>query len=72
MGNLLSRWLFVTTVLLLLLRRCDATSPYIHPVGWCQDNDRILTTPPGDILTPVNHYCHYLSCRYQDIVCNDD
>uniref|UniRef100_A0A674B5I0 L3MBTL histone methyl-lysine binding protein 3 n=1 Tax=Salmo trutta TaxID=8032 RepID=A0A674B5I0_SALTR len=31
---------------------CDATSPYIHPVGWCQDNDRILTTPPGDILTP--------------------
>uniref|UniRef100_A0A674B4G8 L3MBTL histone methyl-lysine binding protein 3 n=1 Tax=Salmo trutta TaxID=8032 RepID=A0A674B4G8_SALTR len=26
---------------------CDATSPYIHPVGWCQDNDRILTTPPG-------------------------
>uniref|UniRef100_A0A8C7F5Q4 L3MBTL histone methyl-lysine binding protein 3 n=1 Tax=Oncorhynchus kisutch TaxID=8019 RepID=A0A8C7F5Q4_ONCKI len=26
---------------------CDATSPYIHAVGWCQDNDRILTTPPG-------------------------
>ncbi|XP_036831629.1 lethal(3)malignant brain tumor-like protein 3 isoform X2 [Oncorhynchus mykiss] len=26
---------------------CDATSPYIHPVGWCQDNDRILTKPPG-------------------------
>uniref|UniRef100_A0A8C7HWS6 L3MBTL histone methyl-lysine binding protein 3 n=1 Tax=Oncorhynchus kisutch TaxID=8019 RepID=A0A8C7HWS6_ONCKI len=26
---------------------CDATSPYIHPVGWCHDNDRILTKPPG-------------------------
>uniref|UniRef100_A0A8C7UET6 L3MBTL histone methyl-lysine binding protein 3 n=1 Tax=Oncorhynchus mykiss TaxID=8022 RepID=A0A8C7UET6_ONCMY len=26
---------------------CDATSPYIHAVGWCQDNDKILTTPPG-------------------------
>ncbi|XP_029532764.1 lethal(3)malignant brain tumor-like protein 3 [Oncorhynchus nerka] len=26
---------------------CDATSPYIHPVGWCQDNDRNLTKPPG-------------------------
>ncbi|KAL0967373.1 hypothetical protein UPYG_G00251420 [Umbra pygmaea] len=26
---------------------CDATSPYIHPVGWCQENNRILTTPPG-------------------------
>uniref|UniRef100_A0A8C1NMI0 L3MBTL histone methyl-lysine binding protein 3 n=1 Tax=Cyprinus carpio TaxID=7962 RepID=A0A8C1NMI0_CYPCA len=26
---------------------CDATSPYIHPVGWCQENGRTLTTPPG-------------------------
>uniref|UniRef100_A0A3P8YX90 SAM domain-containing protein n=1 Tax=Esox lucius TaxID=8010 RepID=A0A3P8YX90_ESOLU len=26
---------------------CDATSPYIHPVGWCQENNKILTTPPG-------------------------
>ncbi|KTG03222.1 hypothetical protein cypCar_00025740 [Cyprinus carpio] len=25
---------------------CDATSPYIHPVGWCQENGRTLTTPP--------------------------
>ncbi|XP_066555502.1 lethal(3)malignant brain tumor-like protein 3 isoform X2 [Amia ocellicauda] len=25
---------------------CDATSPYIHPVGWCKDNGKILTTPP--------------------------
>ncbi|KAB5517065.1 hypothetical protein PHYPO_G00185170 [Pangasianodon hypophthalmus] len=26
---------------------CDVTSPYIHPVGWCQENGRTLTTPPG-------------------------
>ncbi|XP_028858407.1 lethal(3)malignant brain tumor-like protein 3 isoform X3 [Denticeps clupeoides] len=26
---------------------CDATSPYIHPIGWCQENGRTLTTPPG-------------------------
>lgn len=26
---------------------CDATSPYIHPVGWCHDSNRILTPPPG-------------------------
>ncbi|XP_069743098.1 lethal(3)malignant brain tumor-like protein 3 isoform X3 [Narcine bancroftii] len=25
---------------------CDATSPYIHPVGWCQQHGKILTTPP--------------------------
>ncbi|ROL44021.1 Lethal(3)malignant brain tumor-like protein 3 [Anabarilius grahami] len=29
------------------LQWCDATSPYIHPVGWCQENGRMLTTPPG-------------------------
>uniref|UniRef100_A0A671K8G7 SAM domain-containing protein n=1 Tax=Sinocyclocheilus anshuiensis TaxID=1608454 RepID=A0A671K8G7_9TELE len=26
---------------------CDATSPYIHPVSWSQENGRTLTTPPG-------------------------
>ncbi|XP_048860554.1 lethal(3)malignant brain tumor-like protein 3 isoform X1 [Brienomyrus brachyistius] len=26
---------------------CDATSPYIHPVNWCQKNGKLLTTPPG-------------------------
>ncbi|KTF74751.1 hypothetical protein cypCar_00044131, partial [Cyprinus carpio] len=24
---------------------CDASSPYIHPVGWCQDHGRPLTAP---------------------------
>ncbi|XP_053497899.1 lethal(3)malignant brain tumor-like protein 3 isoform X1 [Ictalurus furcatus] len=26
---------------------CDVMSPYIHPVGWCRENSRTLTTPPG-------------------------
>lgn len=26
---------------------CDAHSPYIHPVGWCQDHGRPLTAPQG-------------------------
>uniref|UniRef100_A0A8C1QSR7 L3MBTL histone methyl-lysine binding protein 4 n=1 Tax=Cyprinus carpio TaxID=7962 RepID=A0A8C1QSR7_CYPCA len=26
---------------------CDASSPYIHPVGWCQDHGRPLTAPQG-------------------------
>lgn len=26
---------------------CDASSPYIHPVGWCQDQGRTLTAPQG-------------------------
>jgi len=26
---------------------CDSTSPYIHPVGWCQDNCQILSAPNG-------------------------
>ncbi|XP_071807333.1 lethal(3)malignant brain tumor-like protein 4 isoform X1 [Asterias amurensis] len=26
---------------------CDSSSPYIHPVGWCEDNGNILS-PPND------------------------
>ena len=26
---------------------CDPTSPYIHPVGWCQENAKILSPPNG-------------------------
>uniref|UniRef100_A0A667XG75 L3MBTL histone methyl-lysine binding protein 1b n=1 Tax=Myripristis murdjan TaxID=586833 RepID=A0A667XG75_9TELE len=26
---------------------CDASSPYIHPVGFCEDNELTLTTPAG-------------------------
>ncbi|XP_062847313.1 lethal(3)malignant brain tumor-like protein 4 isoform X2 [Trichomycterus rosablanca] len=26
---------------------CDASSPHIHPVGWCQDQGRTLTAPQG-------------------------
>ncbi|TMS01181.1 Lethal(3)malignant brain tumor-like protein 4 [Larimichthys crocea] len=26
---------------------CDSSSPYIHPVGWCEDQGRPLTAPKG-------------------------
>ena len=26
---------------------CDITSPYIHPVGWCQENGHTLSPPCG-------------------------
>ncbi|TRY96239.1 hypothetical protein DNTS_017856 [Danionella cerebrum] len=26
---------------------CDASSPHVHPVGWCQDQVRPLTAPQG-------------------------
>lgn len=29
---------------------CDITSPYIHPVGWCQENARTLSPPCGQSL----------------------
>ncbi|XP_071964680.1 lethal(3)malignant brain tumor-like protein 4 [Antedon mediterranea] len=32
---------------------CDATSPYIHPVGWCQENSKILS-PPNDYPDVAN------------------
>uniref|UniRef100_A0A3Q2P9R1 Uncharacterized protein n=1 Tax=Fundulus heteroclitus TaxID=8078 RepID=A0A3Q2P9R1_FUNHE len=27
--------------------RCDSSSPYIHPVGWCEEQGRPLTAPQG-------------------------
>lgn len=44
--------LIVCSCVFLDLCRCDATSPYIHPIGWCQENNRTLTTPPGESLFP--------------------
>ncbi|XP_028666466.2 lethal(3)malignant brain tumor-like protein 1 [Erpetoichthys calabaricus] len=32
---------------------CDAGSPYIHPIGWCQERGRPLT-PPQDYPDPDN------------------
>ena len=26
---------------------CDITSPSIHPVGWCKENNHVLSSPPG-------------------------
>uniref|UniRef100_A0A8C9F330 Lethal(3)malignant brain tumor-like protein 1 n=1 Tax=Pavo cristatus TaxID=9049 RepID=A0A8C9F330_PAVCR len=33
--------------------RCDPSSPYIHPVGWCQEHGKPLT-PPQDYPDPDN------------------
>ncbi|KAG8131832.1 hypothetical protein E2320_009725 [Naja naja] len=40
---------------------CDPSSPYIHPVGWCQEHGKPLT-PPQDYPDPEN-FCweKYLS-----------
>lgn len=27
---------------------CDPSSPYIHPVGWCQENGKPLSPPNGE------------------------
>ncbi|XP_074484363.1 lethal(3)malignant brain tumor-like protein 4 isoform X2 [Sebastes fasciatus] len=32
---------------------CDSSSPYIHPVGWCEEQGRPLTAPQGH-LNPEN------------------
>lgn len=28
--------------------RCDPSSPYIHPVGWCHEHGKPLTPPQGE------------------------
>lgn len=40
------------------LLRCDASSPYIHPVGFCEEAELTLTTPAGktQIKTDVGQY----------------
>lgn len=30
--------------------RCDPSSPYIHPVGWCQEHGKPLTPPQGELM----------------------
>ncbi|XP_020039914.2 lethal(3)malignant brain tumor-like protein 3 isoform X2 [Castor canadensis] len=33
---------------------CEASSPHIHPVGWCKEHRRTLVTPPG--YSTVKHF----------------
>lgn len=42
--------------LCVLVIRCDASSPYIHPVGYCEEAELTLTTPAGkqSMYTPVH------------------
>lgn len=30
-----------------MFSRCDPSSPYIHPVGWCHEHGKPLTPPQG-------------------------
>jgi len=34
----------------------DLTSPYIHPVGWCQENGKPISPPNGNKRTLINIY----------------
>lgn len=38
---------------------CDASSPYIHPVGYCEEAELTLTTPAGE--THKHIYLTYLT-----------
>lgn len=40
---------------------CDAASPYIHPVGWCEENGLALTPPNGNNL--IDSSSHLLKFR---------
>lgn len=31
-----------------MFSRCDPSSPYIHPVGWCHEHGKPLTPPQGE------------------------
>lgn len=33
-----------------MFSRCDPSSPYIHPVGWCHEHGKPLTPPQGGSL----------------------
>lgn len=39
--------------------RCDSSSPYIHPIGWCQERNLPLTPPQGDHCVPFNYPCSH-------------
>lgn len=36
---------------------CNISSNYIHPVGWCQANDKLLSPPEGKLVYIVYSLC---------------
>ena len=36
---------------------CDPTSPYIHPVGWCQETGKPISPPNGMYQLYVPYVC---------------
>ena len=35
---------------------CDMTSPLIHPIGYCEENDLVLSPPQGKALFLINRH----------------
>ncbi len=50
------------------LLRCDASSPYIHPVGWCQDHGRPLTAPQGEIMFLMSSVLIIIKIKICDVL----
>ena len=56
--------------------RCEASSPHIHPVGWCKEHRRTLITPPGLcwlcacclLFMSIWVYFHVLKSRLCDFI----
>lgn len=42
-------YVVIVTVYMYWSIRCDSSSPYIHPVGWCEEQGRPLTSPQGTL-----------------------
>lgn len=40
--------------------RCDPSSPYIHPVGWCQEHGKPLTPPQGESVAWECSLCWHI------------
>lgn len=48
--------------------RCDPSSPYIHPVGWCQERGKPLTPPQGESVPWEQsfHWCIPLGTSFPE------
>ena len=47
---------------------CEPTSPYIHPVGWCQANGKPLSPPNGQLWDWMCAAVHDM-CTYMCFIC---
>lgn len=52
-------FLNIKSVLLNFVCRCDSSSPYIHPIGWCQERNLPLTPPQGERPVFSQSFLHW-------------